>query len=204
MVGWHTAFLEAVVQDPALLRVMGVTHVASDRAWPGGDLIHETESAALYRLPDVLGRAWVVPVGRQVSSDQILTALADPAFDPVAEVLLGQPVPVARQPSAGIKYQVTLLDTPNGVTIHADLDAPGYLVLADTWYPGWQATVNGEPSDILRANYAFRAVWLEAGAHTVSMVYRPISILVGGAVTLVSLALLAVGLVLAYRREACA
>ncbi len=201
LVGQHTAFLEALVQAPTLLRVMGVTHVASDHAWPGGDLVHETEFAALYRLPNALGRAWVVPAGRQVPPDEILAALADPAFDPTAEVLLEQ-LAAADPPLPNVEYWVTLQDSPNRVTIHANLDAPGYLVLADTWYPGWQVTVNGETSELLRANYAFRAVWLEAGAHTVRMVYRPISVLAGGTITLLSLFLLTVGLVLAYRREA--
>jgi uncharacterized membrane protein YfhO len=95
-----------------------------------------------------------------------------------------------------------LQDTPNGVTIRAVLDAPGYLVLADTWYPGWRATVDGEPAELLRANYAFRAVRLEAGEHTVEMVYRPTSVLVGGALSLAATAVIVIGLVLAHKREA--
>ena len=91
-------------------------------------------------------------------------------------------------------------DTPNQVTIHAALDAPGYLVLADTWYPGWQAAVDDVPTEILRANYAFRALRLEAGEHTVEMVYRPTLVLVGGVVSLVALVLLGVGLLWAHRR----
>jgi len=89
-----------------------------------------------------------------------------------------------------------LQDAPNRVTIRAALDAPGYLVLSDTWYPGWRATVNGEPADILRANYAFRAVWLEAGERVVEMTYHPASALAGGAVSLAALFLLSVGLLL--------
>jgi uncharacterized membrane protein YfhO len=97
-----------------------------------------------------------------------------------------------------------LQDGPNRVTIRAALDAPGYLVLADTWYPGWRAAVDGEPVEILRANYAFRAVRLEAGEHTVEMVYRPTSVLVGGALSLVALAVIFVGLLLARKRETIA
>ena len=36
----------------------------------------------------------------------------------------------------------------------------GYLVVSDTWYPGWQATVDGEAATIERANVHFRAVYL--------------------------------------------
>ena len=75
-------------------------------------------------------------------------------------------------------------DAPNRVTIHAVLDTPGYLVLADTWYPGWQATVDGEPAEVLQAHYAFRAVYLEAGEYTVKMDYQPTSVHIGGVISL--------------------
>ncbi|MCK4316419.1 MAG: glycosyltransferase, partial [Anaerolineae bacterium] len=74
---------------------------------------------------------------------------------------------------------LALQDAPNRVTIHAVLDTPGYLMLADTWYPGWQATVDGEPAEVLQANYAFRAVRLGAGEHVVEFVYRPRVVMAG-------------------------
>ena len=90
---------------------------------------------------------------------------------------------------------IVLQDGPNRVTIHAVVEAPGYLVVADTWYPGWQAWLDGERVDILRANYAFRAVPLEAGEQTVEMVYRPASILWGAGITAGGGSLLIAGLV---------
>ena len=204
LVGRYADLLEAAVKAPVLLRVMGVTHVASDRPWPEGEPVGawRSEIAELYRLPDALGRAWVVPSARQVSPDQVLAALTDPAFDPTAEALLEQPVSTIQHPASSIQYQVTLQDTPNRVTIRAILDAPGYLVVADTWYPGWQAAVDGVPTEVLRANYAFRAVWLEAGKHEVEMVYRPTPVRIGGAVSLTALTLLVAGLLLMCRPEA--
>ena len=236
LIGRYAALLEAAVEAPGLLRVMGVTYVISDKPWPEGERVGDwgLGIARLYRLPDAPGRAWVVPTARRASPDEMLTTLADPAFDPIAEVLLEQSPSnlqslasfsvqkgVGDQASAGktpinrglrrilhrqlassLQCQVALRDAPNRVTIHAVLDAPGYLVLADTWYPGWQAMVDGVPTEILRANYAFRAVWLEAGEHTVEMIYRPISVLIGGAASLTTLALLAIGLLLTRRLEA--
>jgi len=193
LVGRYAALLEAAVEAPALLRVMGVTHVVSDWPWPGGERIEEwrmedgEDVVGLYRLTGALGRAWVVPAAREVSPDRMLAALASPVFDPTAEVLLEQPVPGIQHPASSIQCQVTLQDTPNGVTIHAVLDTPGYLVLADTWYPGWQATVNGVPTEVLRANYAFRAVWLEAGEHVVEFVYRPRAVMAGVGLSAASL-----------------
>jgi len=204
LVGRYAEMLEAVVETPTLLRIMGVTHIVSDRPWLEGEAIQASGPAMLYRLPDALGRAWIAPAARYVPPDETLTALTDPAFDPSAEVLL-EADPLSRNSPFVHSYirtfahSLTLQDTPNRVTIRAALDAPGYLVLADTYYPGWQATVDGEPADILRANYAFRAVWLDAGEHVVEMTYRPASALVGGAVSLAALFLLSVGLLLTRR-----
>jgi hypothetical protein len=203
LVGRHVDLLEAAVEAPALLRVMGVTHVASDRPWTGGEEIEDRrlEAATLYRLPDALGRAWVVPAARQVDADRMLAALTNPTFDPTAEVLLEQSISGVQSPAPSIGYQMTLQDSPNQVTIRAVLDAPGYLVLADTWSPGWRATVDGESAEVLRANYAFRAIWLDTGEHNVEMVYRPTVALVGAAISLTVLALLIAGVLLTYMRE---
>jgi hypothetical protein len=207
LVGRYADLLSAAIESPDLLRVMGVTHVASDQPWPEAEPVYTNDVAALYRLPDALGRAWVVPNATHVLFDKVPTVLSDPEFDPTFKVLLEQKSlsehhsPIRSFADSRI---LSLQDGPNRVTIRAALDAPGYLVLADTWYPGWQAAVDGEPAELLQANYAFRAVWLEGGEHTVEMFYRPTSVLVGGALSLVALVVLVAGLVLTRKRETVA
>ncbi len=51
--------------------------------------------------------------------------------------------------------------------------APGWLFVAETWYPGWRAWVDGRSVPLLRAEYLFRAVPLPAGAHEVTLRYAP-------------------------------
>ena len=51
--------------------------------------------------------------------------------------------------------------------------SPAYLVFSEVWYPGWQARLDGEPTSLLRANYAFRAVYLPVGEHTVELTFSP-------------------------------
>jgi hypothetical protein len=55
------------------------------------------------------------------------------------------------------------------------------LVFTDLYYPGWTADVDGRPTDILRANFAFRAVAVPAGTHTIRFRYRPASVAWGAA-----------------------
>ncbi|MDM7461745.1 MAG: YfhO family protein, partial [bacterium] len=54
-----------------------------------------------------------------------------------------------------------------------------WLLITDAWYPGWQATVNGESAPLLRANGAFRAVPVPAGEAIVEMRFLPRSVRIG-------------------------
>ena len=65
------------------------------------------------------------------------------------------------------------------------------LVVSDTWYPGWRARVDGETARILRADHAFRALALTAGAHRVELAYAPLSFRLGAALSALGLALVA-------------
>ena len=63
----------------------------------------------------------------------------------------------------------------NALTFEAETDG-GLAVFSDVYYPGWQCTVDGQPTDILRANYVLRAVVLPSGKHTVEFRFDPQSL----------------------------
>jgi len=63
----------------------------------------------------------------------------------------------------------------NRVTILNESPESGFLVLADIYYPGWKVTVDGEDRPLLNADAIFRAVYVEAGTHTVTFSYDPVS-----------------------------
>ena len=92
--------------------------------------------------------------------------------------------------------------TPEEVVIQATTDTPAYLLLTDTYYPGWQATVDGQPAEIQRADLMFRAVRLEPGTHQVVFRYRPTSVRLGIWISVLALVLCLGVLVWAlWRRE---
>ncbi len=83
---------------------------------------------------------------------------------------------------------VTLIrNEPERMAWEVETEAPGLLLVNDAYYPGWTATVDGEPSDILRANIAFRAILVPDGRHEVAMQYQPKSVRYGTVVSIISL-----------------
>jgi hypothetical protein len=64
---------------------------------------------------------------------------------------------------------------PNAIYLTANTLTEAYLVLSEVYYPGWRAYVDGRAQAVLRANYAFRAVYLEPGYHEVRLVFEPTS-----------------------------
>ena len=76
------------------------------------------------------------------------------------------------------------------------------LVFADTWYPGWQASVDGKPARIYPAYNVVRALVLDSGQHEIVMRYRPTSIILSAFLCLIGLGLaLAMRLIARQRTE---
>jgi len=84
--------------------------------------------------------------------------------------------------------------TPNRVVVEADLDEPGTLVLADTWFTGWKVKVDGNRAELQKRDEVFRSVDLPAGKHDAVFVYAPASFYEGLALSCVGF-ILFIGLV---------
>jgi hypothetical protein len=85
--------------------------------------------------------------------------------------------------SAPLGTPVLLTDTSTHIRIAAPMEFAGYVVLADSLYPGWNAYVDGQPAPIVPANYAFRGVFVPIGQHIVDFRYEPGSVQIGGLVS---------------------
>jgi hypothetical protein len=94
------------------------------------------------------------------------------------------------EPPLGARETVRIVaEAAEEIRLDAIVAASALLILRDTFYPGWQATVDGNPVPIIRANHAFRAVPLDAGTHEVAFRYAPISVYRGAALSVVALAI---------------
>jgi hypothetical protein len=74
-------------------------------------------------------------------------------------------------------------DSVQSVSLQVNAQNKGWLVMADTWYPGWEATIDGKPVNIYRADYLLRGIPVDAGQHDIEIYYRPISLIVGVVIT---------------------
>ena len=99
----------------------------------------------------------------------------------------------ARGDGAAPEPATIVRDSDDEVVLATDSARPGYLVLADTFYPGWKAEVDGREESIQPANAAFRAIPLAAGSHQVRFAYESSAVRWGWIVSLAGL-LLAAGL----------
>lgn len=130
------------------------------------------------RVPDPLPRAYLVGGARVADGEAALALLDDPGFDPAREVVLATGVPRDASDSFAGESRITRLD-PDRVRVEAELSEPGYLVLVDSYDPGWRVSVDGRRAPLLRANVAFRGVALPAGRHHLEFVYRPDQVVQG-------------------------
>lgn len=103
----------------------------------------------------------------------------------------------------GPSGRVTVLrDEATRIEIEASVDRGALLVIGDTYYPGWSAKVNGQPSKIYRVDGAIQGVWLRPGRSNVVLRYIHWPSRIGIALQLAALFVVAfAGLFLAGRRS---
>ncbi len=144
---------------------------------------HSNLDYHLYRLSDSLPRAYfathVIPV---VSEDEARNRLiaADTLHGRV--ILESASSPSQSIPELGGHVKITQYEN-NHVLCRVKANSDGYVVLLDSYYPGWRAKVDGKEASILRANFAFRAVRVPAGDHTVEFTFAPRTFYVGLLIT---------------------
>jgi hypothetical protein len=155
-------------------------------------LMAQRDGLWVYERPAALPPAWLVhQVEVHVDDASLLDRLNDPAFDSQSTALLEQDPGCALVETTQIEPVQFTRRGNNRVEVEVRAAAPGVLVLGEVFYPGWRATLDGEPLPLLRADYALRAVCVPPGEHRVTFSFAPSSLRAGVGVTVLGLILLA-------------
>lgn len=94
-------------------------------------------------------------------------AVADKKFEPI----LGQ-----TQTNDSTARVVLTKYEPNNMTYTVSSTKGGVVVFSEVYYPGWTATIDGQPAELGRVNYILRALNVKAGKHEVVLDFHPTSI----------------------------
>ena len=196
--------------DSPLLDLLGVRYVMTEGQIPNADyqLVYEDE-VRIYENMDVMPRAFALPRVQAISGAATPEKLRD--LDPRQTILLDEstmsgPLPAITDTTWPLQPASVVAYAPNTVFVDVEMPGDGWLLLADSYFPGWKAyrsnlytaTEDGqlagpepaipdpkfEPDDetelqIVRADGNFRAVFLEEGAHRVRFKYTPMSFKLG-------------------------
>lgn len=180
-VGKYGEFLELVDRLPQeqalkLLGLLNVRYIVEPIS-PAKAEVKLREN--LYFLP----RVRLAYQALNVREGEELKALSAPDFDPRGVLLSGAAAITSLTP--GEKDAVTDLHYGAGVVkIKCVLEKGGYLVLSETFYPGWRVWVDAKPAPLLRAYYTLMAVKLEGGKHEVVFRFDPTSFKLGLGLTI--------------------
>jgi|Deesub1362B_J571_1020462.scaffolds.fasta_scaffold04030_2 hypothetical protein len=133
----------------------------------------------IYLNTKALPRAFLVHRALVVDDHETaLERIQEPGFDPSTTVIVegGKPLDIHQMGESSVEI---VSYSPNEINLNVMTSEEAYLVLSEVFYPGWKVYVNGKEEEVLRANYAFRAVYLKPGRKEVCFVFEPLSWKVG-------------------------
>src|SRR5574341_2172097 len=155
-------------------------------------LIYRTDFVAIYQNRDALPRAFLVHNAHIASDDAALMEMLRDDFKPLQTLILadGETIDAGRAQGAD-EFARIVQAQPERVVLNVRAMAEAYVLLADSWYPGWIARVDGVETPIQRADYIFRAVHVSPGAHQIEFEYRPSSLYLGAGISFIALTIVA-------------
>lgn len=147
--------------------------------------VFQEKSVVVYENKEVFPRAFFMNDWEYVSEKETLKVLKNPNFPLKSRITINKHPDVNKNinAKATISYKEY---SPEKNVIEVKSTGNGFLVTADAWYPGWKVKVDGTNAEIYRADYIFRAVFLDEGDHVVEFYYEPKSLKIGMIVTLIS------------------
>ena len=158
--------------------------------------VFEDKSVSVYENSGAFDRAllafdWIV----QKEQEKVFERLLDPTFA-LSRVLILEKDPGLRPkeilPMGDVSYRKY---SPRESVLKTRANKDSLLFVSEVWYPGWEAFVDGNKTEILRANSTFRAVKVPEGEHEVGFIYDPKSFKIGGWLSIATLIFLSATLI---------
>jgi hypothetical protein len=176
-----------------LLDFLNVKYVISDTALPyRTEPLYVDDQFRIYQNPGYLPRFFLVYSAEPYQSiKQAQARLIERDFNPAASVLISQEQFRSISLNGNGNGLVrTLRYLPNYLELEITSDRNAVLASSEVYYPGWRATLNGQPAEVLLINTAFRGVYIPAGKHRVIFAYHPSSFRIGSTISIVTLSIL--------------
>lgn len=150
-------------------------------------------STAPVKNPSAMGNAWFATgVVQAATAQEEMARLKTEDLRQTAIVAAGDAKPVDGTGTCELTTYA-----PNELTYSVEAEGDGLVVFSEIYYPGWKATLDGEPLDIIRADYILRAAYVPAGKHTIRMEYKPASVASTEAIAYAAIALMILSLLAA-------
>lgn len=146
----------------------------------------------IYENPDAFPRAWVVREVERMNTDQGHWMIANRLQELHWKAFTKQDPPKLPACAGDVGSVEVNHYSALSVNLQASLNCDGMVILADAYYPGWQATVDGKAARTYEVDFAFRGVVVPKGAHAVIFNYRPWSVYLGALLTLTGMLVTAV------------
>lgn len=162
----------------------------SDAPYNGeyGSLVWEDNNWYITWPPFILPRVQLVQEFEIIGSgEKALQRLFEPRLSPSSTIILETHPQKDIKPTQLLGAAAIKEYGEQFVRIEVEASDPALLLLTDTYYPGWKAYIDDKETLIYRANYTFRAVEVPAGKHTIRFSYEPLSVKIGGWITIGSL-----------------
>lgn len=184
--------------------ILTATYLPSNKSISDGkfELVYDRE-IKIYRNKGAYPRVFIVHRAEVIrNEDEILARLKSDDFDLKRTIIIEEDI----QTRIEALDDVPLIDNsiaeiinykPNCVTIKARMENEGFLVLSDTYFPGWKVFVDSKKDRIYQTDYLIHSVYLPRGNHEVKFIYDPLSFKIGLSITF--LAILFIVLFFAYK-----
>jgi hypothetical protein len=134
-------------------------------------LVFKDGGTFVYENPGALPRAALFESYQIVERERIPDLLLSRDFDPRAEIILEREPGIVPGSTAGSSVEITDYRL-NSIELEAHIENPCLLLLSEMDYPSWHATVDGEPVEILRADYCLRAIPLDPGSRRIEFAFK--------------------------------